>query len=159
MPSRGRLLSISVRAPLMLHGTIGNDDLKRNAALQHCCDIISNGCNIVPTLLVVLRSNRKRSVTSRYHGSTVSGWQQNQRRRQGERQKIIMFYFNKQQLCTCITLFGTFLCRCCTTTTWNFLVSRAHFIRWHNAKTVPLITKDTVPKKILPRFAILNEIE
>ena len=58
MPSRGRLLSISVRPPLMLHGTIGNDDLKRNAALQHCCDIISNGCNIVPTLLrcVALKS-------------------------------------------------------------------------------------------------------
>ena len=25
----------------------------------------------------------------------------------------------KQQLCTCITLFCTFLCRSCTTTTWN----------------------------------------
>ena len=28
-------------------------------------------------------------------------------------------YINKQQLCTCITLFCTFLCRRCTTTTWN----------------------------------------
>ena len=30
----------------------------------------------------------------------------------------------KQQLCTCITLFCTFLCRRCTTTTWNWLISR-----------------------------------
>ena len=36
----------------------------------------------------------RRNVTSRYHGSTISGWQQNQRRRrrQGERQKIICLY-------------------------------------------------------------------
>ena len=39
-------------------------------------------------------SIEKRSVTSRYHGSTISGWQQNQRRRrrQGERQKIICLF-------------------------------------------------------------------
>ena len=35
---------------VMLHGTIDNDDFKRNATLQHCCDIVSNSCNIVPTL-------------------------------------------------------------------------------------------------------------
>ena len=29
-----------------------------------------------------------------------------------------------QQLCTCVTLFCTFLCRRCTTTTWNCLISR-----------------------------------
>ena len=29
----------------------------------------------------------------------------------------------KQQLCTSSTLFCTFLCRCCTTITWNFVVS------------------------------------
>ena len=36
----------------------------------------------------------RRRVTSRCHGSTISGWQQNQRRRrrQGERQKIICLY-------------------------------------------------------------------
>ena len=36
----------------------------------------------------------RRSVTSRYHGSTISGWQQNlrRRRRQGERPKIICLY-------------------------------------------------------------------
>ena len=31
----------------MLHGTIRNDDFKRNTALQHCYFIVSNGCNIV----------------------------------------------------------------------------------------------------------------
>ena len=30
----------------------------------------------------------------------------------------------KRQLCTCITLFCTFLWRLCTTTTWNYLISR-----------------------------------
>ena len=38
--------------------------------------------------------------------------------------KALGFRLAKQQLCTCITLFCTFLCRCCTTTTWNRLVSR-----------------------------------
>ena len=31
---------------------------------------------------------------------------------------------SKQQFCTCITLFCTFLCRHCTTTTWKCLISR-----------------------------------
>ena len=31
------------------------------------------------------------------------------------------FRFAKQQLCTCITLFYTFLCRHCASTTWNAL--------------------------------------
>ena len=30
----------------------------------------------------------------------------------------------KQQLCTCIALFCTFLCRHCTTATWEYLISR-----------------------------------
>ena len=33
--------------------------------------------------------------------------------------------FAKQQLCTFITLFCTFLCRRCKYTTWNFLISRS----------------------------------
>ena len=35
---------------VMLHETIRNDDFERNTALQHCCDIVSNGYNIVPAL-------------------------------------------------------------------------------------------------------------
>ena len=46
------------------------------------------------------------------------------RRRHLERQKSNRFRLAKQQLCTCITLFCTFLCRRCTTTTWNCLISR-----------------------------------
>ena len=34
------------------------------------------------------------------------------------------FRLAKQQLCTCITLFCTFLSRSCTTTTWKCLISR-----------------------------------
>ena len=46
------------------------------------------------------------------------------RRRQRERQKSSWFRLTKQQLCTCITFFCTFLCRRCTPTTWNFIFSR-----------------------------------
>ena len=34
----------------MLHGTFPSSNIWSNVALQHCCDIVSNGCNIVPTL-------------------------------------------------------------------------------------------------------------
>ena len=49
---------------------------------------------------------------------------QRRRWRQRERQKSNWFRLAKQQLCTCITLFCTFLCRHCTTTTWKCLMSR-----------------------------------
>ena len=49
---------------------------------------------------------------------------QRRQRRQRGRQKSNRLRLAKQQLCTCITLFCTFLCRHCTTTTWNFLISR-----------------------------------
>ena len=45
------------------------------------------------------------------------------RRRQRGRQKSNGFILAKQQLCTGITLFCTFLCRHCTTTTWKCLIS------------------------------------
>ena len=35
---------------MTLHETIRSDDFKRNTVLQHCCDIVLNGYNIVPTL-------------------------------------------------------------------------------------------------------------
>ena len=48
-----------------------------------------------------------------------------ERRHQRERQKKNSWLrLAKQQLCTCITLFCTFLCRHCTTTTWKYLISR-----------------------------------
>ena len=31
---------------MMLHRTIRSDDFERNTALQHCCDVVSNSCNI-----------------------------------------------------------------------------------------------------------------
>ena len=49
-------------------------------------------------------------------------------RRQRERQNINRFrsWLAKQQLCTCITLFCTFLCRRYTTTTFTFCRGREH---------------------------------
>ena len=46
------------------------------------------------------------------------------RRRQRELQKNNRLRLAKQQLCMCITLFCTFLCRYCTTTTRKCLISR-----------------------------------
>ena len=48
---------------VMSHGTIRNDDFWCNTALQYCCDIVSNVCNIVPTLprfvaLKIVTANR-----------------------------------------------------------------------------------------------------
>ena len=45
------------------------------------------------------------------------------RRRQRERQKSNRFRLAKQQLCTCITLFCTYLCRRYMTSTWKCLIS------------------------------------
>ena len=49
---------------------------------------------------------------------------QRRRRQQQERQKSNRFRSARQELCTCITLFCTFLCRRCTSTTWKYLNSR-----------------------------------
>ena len=49
---------------------------------------------------------------------------QRRRRRQRERQQSNRFKLAKQQLCMGITLFCTFLCRRCRTTTWKCLISR-----------------------------------
>ena len=47
----------------VIHETIRNDDFQRNTALQHCCDIVLNGYNIVPALqlcvvLIIVVANR-----------------------------------------------------------------------------------------------------
>ena len=43
-------LFILLHFKVMLHETICNDDFQHDTALQHCCDIVSNGYNIVPAL-------------------------------------------------------------------------------------------------------------
>ena len=47
-----------------------------------------------------------------------------QRRRQQEPHKSNRFNNQNNNFCTCITLFCTFLCHHCTTTTWKCLISR-----------------------------------
>ena len=56
--------------------------------------------------------------------SNITELTKRRRRWQRERQKSNRLRQAKQQLCTCITLFCTFLCRRCTTATWNGLISR-----------------------------------
>ena len=53
---------------------------------------------------------------------------QRRRRRQRERQKSNLFRLAKQQLCTCIIHFCTFLWRRCTPTTRNPLFSRIDLV-------------------------------
>ena len=48
--SAAKNLKIQALLKVMLHETIRNDDFQRNTALQHCCNIVSNGYNIVPVL-------------------------------------------------------------------------------------------------------------
>ena len=95
----------------------------------------------------------RRSMTSRHHGRTICGWQQNQRQRRqdGSRmaKKVECFYFIKQQICTCITLFCTFLCRRCTPASDmklpNFTLL-LYGVGEHNTKVVffSLLNLDTV---------------
>ena len=61
--SAAKNLKIQALLKVMLHETIRNDDFQRNTALQHCCNVVSNGYNIVPTLqrsvaLKIFVSNR-----------------------------------------------------------------------------------------------------
>ena len=44
------LLLVFPYLQVMLDKTICNDDFQGNTALQHCCDVVSNCYNIVPTL-------------------------------------------------------------------------------------------------------------
>ena len=73
------------------------------------------------TIAVILGS---RLEEWKYRRIVFSELTQRRRWRQRGRQKIKRFRLTKQQLCTCITLFCTFLCRRCTTTTWKRLISR-----------------------------------
>ena len=76
------------------------------------------------------------SVTSRSHGSKSSGWQQQGAYDNGKGNKNgkkELVYKAKQQLCTRNVY--TFFNHHCTTATWNFLISRAHFmVREHSIK-------------------------
>ena len=60
----------------------------------------------------------RRSVRSRYHGSKISGDNDREflQRRRRTAKKNNRFRLAKKHLYTCITLFCTFLSRCCTTT-------------------------------------------
>ena len=82
----------------------------------------------------------RRSVTSHYHSSNISGSQQwgsslsnkNDDPWQQERQKSNWFILAKQQLCRCIMHFCTFLSCCCKSATWNFLMSHTRFVELVN---------------------------
>ena len=91
---------------------------------------------------------------------------QRRRRRQRERHKSNGFRPAQQQLCTCITLFCTFLCRRCTTTTWNCLISG--FVEDGNKRQLLSFSFPELwctesfriqLQKRLPTFDELNEME
>ena len=97
--------------------------------------IISLNLSILKSVYYTLRENNRfvREITSCFSNaigvcprcSTADReLKQRLRGRQQERQNRNRFRLAKQQLCTCITLFFTFLCRHCATTTWKCLISR-----------------------------------
>ena len=100
-----------------------------------------------------------------YIGGTGKEFTQRRLRQQRERQKSDRFWLEKQQLWTCITLFSTFLCRRCTTTTWNCLISR--FVEDGNKRqqhcfSFPELWYSPLEfnsKNRLPTFDELNEIK
>ena len=57
-------------------------------------DLSCRNCNKGSCITYCIGTIEKRSVSSRYHGSTISGREQNQRRRQGQRQKNIFILTN-----------------------------------------------------------------
>ena len=79
----------------------------------------------ITTSLRVLTQNLKKSILNiMLNILFMRELKKRRRRRQRERQKSNRFRLAKQQLCTCITIFCTFLSRRCTTTTWKCLISR-----------------------------------
>ena len=72
-------------------------------------------CNVI----VILLLNLLLSWSSRCSRRVCRELYQRRRRRQRGRQKSNRFRLAKQQLCTCIMLFCTFLYRPCTATTWK----------------------------------------
>ena len=75
------------------------------------------------------------------------------------------FRLTKQQLCKFITLFCTFLCRHCTTTTWKYLISRlvedlkTRQRLYFSFPELLYSLLDFNSKKHLPTFDELNEME
>ena len=59
-----------------------------------------------------------------WYEQNSSATEDNRELKQRRRQKSNRFRLAKQQLYACITLFCTFLCRHCVTTTWKCLISR-----------------------------------
>ena len=83
-------------------------------------------------------SPAERSVTSRHHGSTISGWQQNQQRlrRKENGKKVKGFYWQNNKFARASRYFVHFFAVvepgpvARTPATWNFLIiiSHAHFM-------------------------------
>ena len=74
-------------------------------------------------------------------------------------------FYVKQQLCTCSTFFCTFLCRHCTTTTWNYQAlkkSSTFWVnvneRWRNFSLSLAFNLDMVPRNSTPEeFACIRQ--
>ena len=89
-------------------------------------------CNCARVLKIKYPEQVEKIVLRRYDSQNIRELKQRRRQRQQGRQKSNRFKLTKQQLCTCSTLFSTFLCRRYTTTTWKCLISR--FVEDGNTK-------------------------
>ena len=75
-------------------------------------------------LCFALRSEQRLTYCHKYVSRSNRYFKIQWRGRQRERKKTIGFISKTITLHVCITLISTFLCRFCTSTTWNCLISR-----------------------------------
>ena len=90
----------------------------------------TEGQDVCTFWLIVWNVNK--STCDRLKSKWVQNRELKQRQRQLEWQKSNRFIVAKQQLCTCIMLFCTFLCCHCMTTAWKCLISR--FVKDRNTR-------------------------
>ena len=76
----------------------------------------TSSCHWLPLIISFTLIGRCDYFSFGFRHSIEKRSNQRRRRRQQERQKSNRFRLAKQQICTCITLFCTFLCRRFTTT-------------------------------------------
>ena len=94
--------------------------------------LLSNLLRICPSLFetylnmanyISTKNSLWKSIKPFLPNNAIQKFNQPRRQRQREGQKSKSFRLAKQKLCTCITVFCTFLSRRCTTTTYKCLIS------------------------------------
>ena len=105
---------------------IENKENSENSAHHMINATIANRGESAETVNTVTTRGVK---TADWQGTTIERMNNDDGDGKENGKKAERFRLAKQQLCTCITLFCTLLCRRCTTTTWKCVISR--FVEEH----------------------------